>query len=684
MTTVTEGTVLWQPSENLKKNARLAHYMNWLATNKHLAFDDYHALWQWSTTEIEAFWESIWQYFDIKSTQSYISVLNQRDMPGAKWFEGARINIAEHMLRHHQPNKTAIMFQSETADYRAKNNALPLIREVTWDALVQSVGMLQRELRAMGVGRGDRVVAYAPNTPETLIAFLASASLGAIWSSCSPDIGASAVLDRFKQIEPKVIFVIDGYVYNGKLNDRQPVVAELLKHLPTLTHVIKIDYLGLEDANNAPNSVIQKNWGDIVAHDRLQAQPADPNALFYEHVPFDHPLWVLYSSGTTGLPKPITHSQGGVLIEDLKILALHNNFGPDDRFFWFTTTGWMMWNYLIGGLLVGATILMYDGSPGLNNMDALWEFAERSQMTFFGTSAAYVIGCMKAGVKPNQQHDLSKLQAMGSTGSPLPIESFVWIYENIKHDLWLISTSGGTDVCTAFIGGNPLWSVHAGEMQCRCLGCAIEAFDDAGKPVYNDVGELVITQPMPSMPVFFWNDAGMKRYRESYFDMYRTATGGGIWRHGDWLKITPHNGLIIYGRSDSTINRQGVRMGTSEIYSAVEEVPEVLDSLIIDLEVLGRQSYMPLFVVMREGVALDDAICQKIKDKIKARLSARQVPDAIFAIDEVPRTLNGKKMEVPIKKILLGQALEKAVTPGSMSNPQSLQFFIRMAQQLKK
>jgi acetoacetyl-CoA synthetase len=656
MSTITEGTLLWQPSDELKRGSTLQTYMDWLTEHRQLRFGDYAALWEWSTVQIEAFWESLWEFCAVRATTPYAQALAARVMPGAQWFPGTQLNYVDHVFRNAAPDRPAIVCQSE----------LRPLSELSWADLERQVAAAAAGLRALGVTRGDRVVAYMPNIPEAVVAFLATASLGAIWSSCSPDMGGASVIDRFKQIEPKVLFAVDGYQYGGKLFDRRTTIAEIQQAMPSLERLVLVPYLDAQvDPISFANAI---GWADLLTR---------PGELHCEPVPFEHPLWVLYSSGTTGLPKPIVQGHGGILLEHLKSLALHLDLRPEDRFFWFTTTGWMMWNFLVGGLLVGCTILLFDGSPGWPDMGALWRFANATQMTFFGASAAYIAACMKAGIEPCEVADLNRLKGMGSTGSPLSIEGFQWVYEHVKRDLWLASISGGTDMCTAFVGGCPLLPVYAGEIQCRCLGAAVQAFDDHANPVLDHVGELVITEPMPSMPLFFWNDPDDKRYRESYFEMYP-----GIWRHGDWIKITPRGGVIIYGRSDATINRMGVRMGTSELYRVVEGIPEVLDSLVIDLEYLGRPPYMPLFVVLRPGVELDEGLKARINASIRTALSARHVPNEIVAIPEVPRTLSGKKLELPIKKILLGADAAQVANPDSMSNPQTLAYFVDFARRL--
>ncbi|HEU5437889.1 MAG TPA: acetoacetate--CoA ligase [Ktedonobacterales bacterium] len=657
MAAIPEGTVLWEPSEALKQQSTMQGFIRWLGEHKRLQISGYADLWEWSTANVEQFWEALWQFFDVRSPAPYTAVLAERTMPGATWFPGARLNYAEQAFRHASDARPAFVHESE----------LRPLSEMSWAELRRQVASVASALRAMGVREGDRVVGYVPNIPEAAVALLATASLGAVWSSCSPDMGSASVVDRFKQIGPKVLFAVDGYRYNGKDFDRRETVRELQAALPTLERLVLVPYLNpTAQASEYANAV---PWSEVTSHPEA--------ALDFAQVPFDHPLWVLYSSGTTGLPKPIVQGHGGILLEHIKHLALHINLKPDDRFFWFTTTGWMMWNLLVGGLLVGSTVLLYDGSPAREEMGALWSFAERAQMTYFGASAAYIASCMKAGVEPGTSYDLHRLRGMGSTGSPLPIEGFQWVYEHVKPDLWLGSMSGGTDVCTAFVGATLLLPVRAGEIQCRCLGCAVEAWDEAGQPIVNEVGELVITQPMPSMPIYFWNDGDGRRYRESYFEMYP-----GVWRHGDWIKITTNGGVVIYGRSDATINRQGIRMGTAELYRVVEDIPDVLDSLVVDLEFLGRPSYMPLFVVLRPGVALDDALTARISEAIRGALSARYVPNAIYQIAEVPRTLSGKKLELPVKKILLGQPAEKVANPDSMANPQTIAYFAELARTL--
>ena len=655
---ISEGTFLWGPSEKMKQQANLTKYMHWLESEKGLHFDDSEKLWEWSVNSLEEFWASIWEYFEIKSSKPYKTVLAERKMPGAQWFSGAELNYAEHIFRNATSSRPALVFQSETKP----------LTEISWDELYLKVSTVAQALRAMGVQRGDRVVSYLPNIPEAVIAFLAAASLGAIWSSCSPDFGTRSVIDGFQQIEPKVLFAVDGYFYNGKAIDRRTTISELQQSLPTLQKTVLVAYLFPElSAEGYHNAML---WQDM--------QPTN-TALSFEQVPFDHPLWVLYSSGTTGLPKAIVQGQGGILLEHIKNLYLGLDLKEDDRFFWYTTTGWMMWNFLLGGLLIGTTVLLYDGSPSYPDMNALWQYAEKSDMTFFGTSAGYILACMKAGIEPGITFDLNKLRGLGSTGSPLPPEGFQWIYDQIKKDIWLASVSGGTDVCSAFLGGSILLPVHAGELQCRSLGAKVESFDENGRPLIDEMGELVITEPLPSMPLFFWNDPQEKRYRESYFDVYP-----GVWRHGDWVKITSRGSAVIYGRSDSTINRKGIRMGSSEIYRVVEDIAEILDSLVVGIERPGGNYYMPLFVVLKPGIELDDALKVKIRDKIRISLSPHHVPDDIIVIAEIPRTLNGKKLEVPIKKLFMGVPLEKAISVDSMSNPQAMQYFVEFVNKLKK
>ncbi|HEU5103421.1 MAG TPA: acetoacetate--CoA ligase, partial [Roseiflexaceae bacterium] len=571
-----EGTILWEPSAAHKQASTLQTYMDWLAARKQRSFSSYAALWAWSVDDIENFWESIWEFFELRAATPYTRALLQRTMPGAQWFAGATLNYAEHIFRHVSADRPAIVFESETHPPR----------DVSWAELAHSVAKIAAALRGLGVCRGDRVVAYLPNIPEAVIALLACASIGAIWSSCAPDMGSAGTIDRFAQIEPKVLFAVDGYIYGGKRFDHRAAVAELQGALPSLEHTIMVAYLDPASGANGLQSVLW--WNEL-----LSSQSSALSTLEFEQVPFDHPLWVLYSSGTTGLPKPIVQGHGGILLEHLKSLALQLDLQVHDRFFWFTTTGWMMWNFLISGLLLGCTILLYDGSPARPDIGALWSFAERSRMTFFGASAAYIAACMKAGIQPVTMYDLHCLRGIGSTGSPLPLEGFQWVYEQVKADLALVSISGGTDVCTAFVGGCPLLPIYAGEIQCRSLGAAVYAFDEHGSLAIEHIGELVITEPMPSMPLRFWNDSDGRRYRESYFTPFPN-----VWRHGDWCKITTKGTVVIYGRSDATINRMGIRMGTSDIYRAVEALPEVIDSMVVDLEMLGRASYMPLFVVL--------------------------------------------------------------------------------------
>jgi acetoacetyl-CoA synthetase len=648
---------LWEPSVAMQQQANMTHYMQWLEQTQGLHFQTREEVWQWSVTHLEDFWASIWDFFHVQASHPYQKVLTTHTMPGASWFPEARLNYAEHVFRNSSDQRPALLFCSERH---------PLLA-VSWDDLRQKVSAIAQSLRAMGVQRGDRIVAYMPNIPETIMAFLASASIGAIWSSCSPDFGTSSVIDRFKQIEPKILFAVDGYQYGGKPFDRHPMIADLQQALPSLQKTVLVPYLQEQFEPGMLTNTI--TWHEMLTQ---------PGELVFEQVPFGHPLWVLYSSGTTGLPKAIVQGHGGILLEHLKNLSLEMNLKSGDRFFWFTTTGWMMWNFLVSGLLVETTILLYDGSPGYPDLNVLWQFAQDTNMSFLGISAAYIASCMKAHLEPGKQFDLQQIQGIGSTGSPLPPEGFQWLYDHVKQDLWLPSISGGTDVCSAFVNGSILLPIYAGELQCRSLGAKIEAFDEQGHALIDEVGELVITEPLPSMPLFFWNDAGHQRYQESYFAVYP-----GIWRHGDWIKITARGSAIIYGRSDSTINRGGIRMGSSEIYRVIERIPEVLDSLVVGVELAHGRYYMPLFVVLKAGVELDDELIAQIKGKLRSTISPHHVPDEILSIPEVPRTLSGKKMEVPIKKLLMGIPAEQVVSADAMSNPQTIQYFLEVAQKLE-
>ena len=647
--------VLWKPTPQSIERSNLIRYMKWLAEHRHLHFETYDQLWQWSIDHIDDFWQSLWTYFDIMSDGFFENVRSGNEMPGIKWFEGSKLNYAEHVFRNFQTDHTAIIHASEKRP----------IQKISWSSLRKDTAAFQSFLKTAGIKQGDCVVAYIPCIPEATVAFLATNSLGAIWSSCSPDFGTQSVIDRFAQIEPKILVTADSYSYGGKEFNKQEVIASIVKAIPSIEKVVVVSSEPVEKENYFSWSQIMENESD---------------SLSFTRVDFNHPIWVLYSSGTTGLPKAITHSHGGILLEQLKYLTFHKDLQAGESCFWYTTTGWMMWNHIQASLLCKGIMILYDGSPAYPDLNVLWKFAEETKMNHFGTSAGFLLANMKAGITPGKSFDLKNLRAIGSTGSTLPPEGFAYVYDQVKSDVWLTSMSGGTDVCSGFVGGNALWPVHQGEIQCRTLGCSLFAYDEEGKEVNQSVGEMVITKPMPSMPIFLWNDPTFERYKESYFEMYP-----GVWRHGDWIEITENNGVIIYGRSDATLNRGGVRIGTSEIYRAVDQIKEIKDSVIICIERDKGEFYMPLFIMPNEGVELTDDLRTKIKKTIKDAYSPRHVPDDIFITPDIPYTISGKKTEAPIKKIFMGRDPEKVVNKGALRNPESMKFYIEFYNQnLKK
>lgn len=652
--------LLWSPAESDMEKSNLKAFMRWLHVAKGLSFPNYESLWKWSVEDIPGFWEALWEYVPIRSHHPYSAVLHPDQMPGAGWFPGALVNYSEHVFRSAVPNAPAIVFQSERTS----------LKEISWESLKMETASLQALFKHHGLKTGDRVAAILPNIPEATVAFLASSASGLVWSSCSPDFGSAAIVERFAQIEPRVLIASDGYQYNGKLFDKRDVVAAILRDLPSVEMVVWVPYL---DPNSRLDTEIPTMcWQDaITAH--AKAEP------IFEPLPFDHPIWVLYSSGTTGKPKAITHSQGGVLLEHYKYLLFHNDVKPGERFFWYTTTGWMMWNFLQASLLAGATIVLYDGSPSFPDLGALWRLVEKADIRHFGTSAPFILACMKEGVQPSALASMDRLRSIGSTGSPLPPEGFRWIYDQVGDQVWLCSMSGGTDVCTAFVGGNPLMPVYEGEIQCRCLGCALYAFNDAGEPVDDTLGEMVITRPMPSMPVYFWNDPDGSKFISSYFEDFP-----GLWRHGDYIKVTPRGGVVIYGRSDATLNRHGIRMGTAEIYRAVDTVAGIADSLIINVELADGRNYMPLFVMMKPGCSLDEDTRASIRKVLKETYSPRHVPDEIISVNEIPYTISGKKLETPVKKLMMGIPLHQAASTDALRNPASLDFFVAFAAEFRR
>jgi acetoacetyl-CoA synthetase len=654
---VREGDLLWTPSPRRVARANVTDFTRWLGAERGLRFRGYEDLWQWSVTDLDGFWQAVWDYCGIEASTPPTAVLGRREMPGAEWFPGARLNYAQHVLRNERPGEYALLYASETAP----------LAGLAWERLAGQVRVLGTRLRAMGVRPGDRVASYMPNIPQTVIAMLATTSIGAIWTSCSPDFGWRGVLDRFRQLTPKVLFCVDGYRYGGRDYDRWAEVAQIAAGLPGLERVIFLPHLNPADPR--PPTPDAWAWDDVFDH-----PPVPPASFEFEQVPFGHPLWILFSSGTTGLPKAITHGHGGILIEQHKLQRFHMDLRAGDRLFFYTTTGWMMWNFLASSLLLGVCPLLYDGNPAHPAPDVLWRLAAEAGVTMFGASPAYVDALSRAGVVPGRRFDLSALKAVMLAGSPVSAECGAWFYRNVKRDLWLATGSGGTDTCCGLVGGIPVLPVYAGEIQARHLGVAAYAFNERGEPVTDEVGELVLTQPMPSMPVRFWGDADGSRYRASYFEEFP-----GCWRQGDFFRVNARGGCFVLGRSDATLNRGGVRIGTAEIYAVLASVPEVDDALVVNLDLPGGGFFMPLFVTMADGAFLDDRVRDEIRDRLRKEYTPRHVPDAIIGVPAIPVTLTGKKMEVPVRRILRGAPADAAANRNAMANPASLDVFVEYA-----
>ncbi len=653
------GQLLWEPGKERLENLNIDAFIEWLGQTRKLEFDDYRSLQRWSVAHLEDFWEAIWEYFEIQSSSPYECVLRKREMPGAEWFPGAKLNYAEHIFRRRNASDTALVYTGEDSE----------LAEMSWGELTGKVAMLAAWLRGQGIRPGDRVAAYLTNSPEAVIAMLATVSAGGIWTACSPDLGTPSVLDRFAQLEPRFFFCVDGYRYGGKPYVRVDAIRALLAGLPSVESVVCVPKLDRERRQVPIDGAT--SWDTLFE----SASSAGADIEFMQ-VPFAHPLWIPFSSGTTGLPKAIVHNHGGILIEQLKLSCLHFDLKPGERLFFFTTSGWMMWNFLVSSMLVGIVPVLYDGNPNYPDGEALWRLADDSKATLFGASPTFVQMQQQAGIVPRDKFGLEALQSIMLAGSPVSAECMAWFYDNVKDDLWLLPGSGGTDVCSGFVGGVPGDPVYAGEIQGIHMGVDADAFDDNGNSLVNEVGEMVIKQPMPSMPVCFWGDDNNVRYKETYFDMYP-----GIWRQGDFFMINERGACFVLGRSDSTLNRFGIRIGTAEIYRCMDLLDEVDDALIVNLDLPGGKFFMPMFVRLANGLELNDKIDRKIRQTLREKYSPRHVPEKIYQVEEIPYTLTGKKMEVPVRKILMGVPEEKAANRNVMANPDSLDYFVRFAEE---